>query len=176
MDEHGWTHEFLWKSVALTVSCIDHVIMYWSCGMSQATSQASLSTALAPFHEIPTQVLIRSIFKRCTRHCPFQAMSAVPDWGLWGPPSDPIDTVDDLPMKMPDLPWIMMLNWQGLTNMTNMTSEYGDLSNRNWQWWSLSPIYSGFKHVQMDCIHGMKIKVSSRTSQTVACPKWDDYP
>jgi len=74
-----------------------------------------------------TQVLIRSIFRRCTRHCPFQAMSAVPDWGPWGPPSDPIDTVDDLPMKMPDLPWIMMLNWQGLTNMTSMTSEYMEI-------------------------------------------------
>ena len=47
--------------------------------------------------------------------------------GDWGPPSDPIDTVDDLPMKMPDLSWIMMLNWQGLTNMTSMTSEYMEI-------------------------------------------------
>ena len=39
LDEHGWTHEIPWNSCFYSIMLI--LIMYWSCGMSQATSQAS---------------------------------------------------------------------------------------------------------------------------------------
>ena len=88
LDEHGWTDEPMKFLENLWLLQYHVLIMYWSCGMSQATSRL-LAPHWHPSNPGP-QVLIRSIFKRCTRHCPFQAMSAVPmgtmgttKWSHW---------------------------------------------------------------------------------------------